>query len=61
MMSAWVFCLLDAECKGVFLPDHARLGMFFPDDECQYICLPDNVRHGILPSRCRVSGHISSR
>jgi len=37
--------------SSMWRPDDSRYGMCFSDDECQ----------GILPFRCRVSGHITSR
>ena len=58
MMCPWEFCLPDAECKGVFLPDDAHHGMCFPDDECQDVsfqktcatafCVPDTECQGIF-------------
>jgi len=35
--------------------------MCHPDDTRYGMCFSDDEYHGILPSRCRVSGHISSR
>jgi len=55
---AFSFC---PRVSSMWRPDGARHGMCFSDDECHGICLPDDECHGILPSRRRVSAHISSR
>ena len=54
---AFSFC---RRVSSMWRPDGARHGMCLSDHECHGICLPDDECQGILPSRRRVSGHISS-
>jgi len=54
---AFSFC---RRVSSMWRPDNARHSMSFSVDECHGICLLDHECQCILPSRRRVSGHISS-